>query len=272
LKRFVDKILGHPDTADKAPDAAPDHVTPQLPEGRRLYCVGDIHGRLDLLEELHEIIRSDSREFQGSLGIIYLGDYIDRGAQSKQVIDCLVEQPLEGFEAIHLMGNHEQSMLHFLQEPRAAAAWLSYGGKLALMSYGVGVGRIHLEQQVDILRDDLETRLPPYHLEFLEGCRMCHVEGSYFFVHAGIRPGVPLDEQQPEDLLWIRDEFTRSNDNHGHIVVHGHSITEEVEWKPNRIGIDTGAYASGMLTALVLEGAEQRLLQTGRSGLEQAGG
>jgi len=214
---------------------------------------------------LHDVICADAADFEGSKGVVYLGDFIDRGAQSKQVLDRLIEQPLPGFDAIHLLGNHEQTMLDFLTHPQAAASWLTYGGQVCLLSYGVGLGRVQMMRQIDVLRDELETRLPPSHLEFLSSCRLMHTEGSYCFVHAGIRPGVPLDEQVPQDLLWIREEFTRSTADHGCIVVHGHSISEEVEIQPNRIGIDTGAFYSGLLTALVLEGSEQRLLQTGRA-------
>jgi serine/threonine protein phosphatase 1 len=241
-----------------------ESVRPSLPVGRRVYCVGDIHGRLDLLEELHDLIRADSDGFEGSKAVIYLGDYIDRGAQSRQVVDLLVSQPLEGFESIHLMGNHEQSMLAFLQDPLANAAWLAYGGQVALLSYGVGAARLTLGQDVVALRDELAEKLPDSHLGFLSNCRLKHVEGGYCFVHAGIRPGVAIDQQSEEDLLWIRDEFTQSRVCHSHIVVHGHTMVDEVEWRPNRIGIDTGAFQTGLLSALVLEGENQRLLQTGR--------
>ena len=268
MKKFVERILGRADEAP--PDAAAEQgqswTPPSLPAGRRLYCVGDIHGRLDLLEELHDMIRADAADFTGSKGVVYLGDYIDRGAQSKQVLDLLIEQPMEGFDAVHLLGNHEQAMLDFLAHPESAAAWLNFGGQVTLLSYGVGLGRLQMQRQVGVLRDELEEKLPDSHLEFIGSCQLLHAEGSYCFAHAGIRPGRPLDEQVAEDLLWIREDFTRSRADHGCIVVHGHTINEEVERLPNRIGIDTGAFYTGMLTALVLEGDQQRLLQTGRGG------
>lgn len=269
MKKLVERILGRADEAPAAagrpgsPEAA--GVEPFLPSGRRLYCIGDIHGRLDLLQELHELVRADAAGYQGSKGVVYLGDYIDRGAQSKQVLDLLVTQPLADFEAIHLLGNHERAMLDFLAHPAAASAWLNFGGQATLLSYGVGIGRLQSDTPVELLRDELEQKLPRAHLDFLASCRLLHSEGSYCFVHAGIRPGVALDQQSADDLLWIREAFTRSRVNHGRIVVHGHSIAEEVERLPNRIGIDTGAFYSGLLTALVLEGGEQRLLQTGRA-------
>jgi serine/threonine protein phosphatase 1 len=269
LRKFVERILGRAQAPRPGSDAAdqsqPGSVKPLLPAGRRLYCIGDIHGRLDLLEELHGMIREDAAGFEGSKGVVYLGDYIDRGSQSKQVLDLMVDQPLEGFDAVNLLGNHEQTMLDFLEQPQAAAAWLNFGGQVTLMSYGAGLGRLQMARQPEILSDELEAKLPQSHLEFLQSCRLMHIEGSYCFVHAGIRPGIELENQLPEDLLWIRDEFIRSEQDHGHVVVHGHSITEEVEWRRNRIGIDTGAYYSGLLTALVLEGEDQRLLQTGRA-------
>ena len=267
MKKFVERILGRADKArarEVPGDLTDNRPKAALPAGRRLYCVGDIHGRLDLLEELHGLIRDDAAGFEGSKGVVYLGDYIDRGSQSKQVLDLLIEQPLDGFSVVNLLGNHEQTMLDFLQHPQAAGAWLNFGGQVTLLSYGVGLGRLQLSQHLDLLRDELEEKMPRSHREFLGRCQLTHSEGGYCFVHAGIRPGVSLDAQAPEDLLWVRDEFTRSKRDHGCVVVHGHSITEEVEWLPNRIGIDTGAYYSGLLTALVLEGDEQRLLQTGR--------
>ena len=274
MNKFLERLLGRSDRdlldtgrteAGSVEKNGNGYVSPYLPPDRRLYCIGDIHGRLDLLEELHGMIKGDSASFSGSKIVVYLGDYIDRGAQSSQVLDLLIGQPLTGFDTVWLLGNHEQSMLDFLSQPRAAAAWLSFGGQDTLLSYGVGLGRVVMTQDLELLRDELEEKLPQSHLEFLTSCRLIYTEGSYCFVHAGIRPDVPLEHQVVDDLLWIREDFTHSRVRHEHIVVHGHSISEEVEWLPNRIGIDTGAFHTGLLTALVLEGQVQRLLQTGRA-------
>jgi serine/threonine protein phosphatase 1 len=245
---------------------AGDPVQPWLPEGNRLYCIGDIHGRLDLLGQLQQRIRADAAAFTGVLTLVYLGDYIDRGPHSRGVIDCLLEQPLTGFETVHLLGNHEQVLLDFLRHPRAVASWLIYGGLATLQSYGVRVGWEPDDRELDQLRDDLESRLPAGHLAFLQSLPLSYVAGNYCFVHAGIRPGVPLREQRAEDLLWIREDFTLSTERHEHIVVHGHTISPAVEFQPNRIGIDTGAFHTGVLSCLVLEGTEQRLIQTGSDG------
>jgi serine/threonine protein phosphatase 1 len=255
LKSFVKRWLGEP-----APET--ERAVPTMEPGRRLYCIGDIHGRLDLLRELHRMIRDDAAECDGQPAIVYLGDYIDRGLQSREVIDELLEAPLTGFDAVHLLGNHEQTLLDFLQYPEHAAGWLAWGGRETLASYGVPLPPEFRSPDVVALRDALQARISERHLEFFRQMPLTHVAGDYLFVHAGIRPGVPLQEQSDSDLLWIRRDFTGSTEAHGHVVVHGHSIAEEVELLPNRIGIDTGAFYTGVLTCLVLEGTSQRLLQT----------
>jgi serine/threonine protein phosphatase 1 len=259
LKSFVKRWLGDagPATAMDAPGGAP-----AIEPGRRVYAIGDIHGRLDLLRELHERIVQDAAGFDGERSLVYLGDYIDRGPQSREVIDELLDAPLPGFATVHLLGNHEQTLLDFLQYPQQAGGWLAWGGRETLQSYGVRAPPDFMRTDIEQLRDEFQARLPERHVEFFRQMPLTHVEGDYLFVHAGIRPGVPLEEQSDSDLLWIRRDFTASEEPLPHMVVHGHSISEEVEMRPNRIGIDTGAFYTGVLTCLVLEGAERRLLQT----------
>ncbi len=236
----------------------------RVPEGDRVYAIGDIHGRLDLLRNLHERIAADAAEAPDrSKTIIYLGDYIDRGLDSRGVIDCLISAPLEGVTPVYLLGNHEDTMLRFLDDLGAGAGWLQFGGDATLYSYGVSLSgppsdlRTMTEAQLD-----LREMMPEAHLAFLRGLATHHRIGDYFFVHAGVRPGVSLDSQALEDLIWIRDEFLKSTADHGAVIVHGHSISLEAEDLPNRINIDTGAYATNVLTCLVLDDAEHWLLQT----------
>ncbi len=257
MKSFVERWLGGRETE-------PQTEPPRVPDGERVYCIGDIHGRLDLLEELHRDIARDAAGFGGPRSMVYLGDYIDRGPQSKEVIDLLLADPLPDFDTVHLLGNHEQSMLDFLRHPHAVASWLTYGGIATLRSYGVRVLPDVSHRDIEPLRDALDAALPDAHRAFFESLPLVHCTGDYCFVHAGIRPGVPLQEQNDEDLLWIREDFTASTARHEHVVVHGHTIAPEVELLPNRIGIDTGAFHTGVLTCLVLEADTQRLLQTGR--------
>lgn len=258
MKSVVDKWFKRPAQPEDESRSAP-----AIEPGMRLYCIGDIHGRRDLLQELHGKIGDDAVGFEGAKRLVYLGDYIDRGLQSREVIEELLEAPLAGFESVHLLGNHEQTLLDFLQYPKQAAGWLVWGGRETLASYGVPLPPGFRTPDVMALRDELQARMPVRHLEFFRRMSMTHVAGDYLFVHAGIRPGVPLQEQNDSDLLWIRRDFTESTESHGHVVVHGHSICEDVEILPNRIGIDTGAFYTNVLTCLVLEGDGRRLLQTG---------
>lgn len=258
MKNIVKKWLG-------GPQPVTETLPPRIGPGERIYSIGDIHGRHDLLRQLHGMIESDAAGHDGKNTVVYLGDCIDRGDHSRAVIDELLDAPLPGFEAVTLMGNHEQTLLDFLQHPRAAAGWLQWGGRETLASYGVHL-QSNARPEPEEIRDRLDSELPRRHLDFFRNLQMMHVAGDYLFVHAGIRPGVTLQEQRNEDLLWIREDFINSRQQHEHIVVHGHSISEEVEFHSNRIGIDTGAYCTGVLTCLVLEGEERRLLQTGISG------
>jgi serine/threonine protein phosphatase 1 len=232
--------------------------------GTRLYAIGDIHGRADLLDQLHEKILADAAGYDGTKRVIYLGDYVDRGMESREVVERLLEGLPAGYETICLRGNHEQAMLDFLDHPENTAGWLNYGGLATLLSYGVRLDHPPYAGDLPAIAGQLAERLPEHHRAFMEQLPLYHQEGSYLFVHAGIRPGVSLEQQHPDDLLWIREDFIGHAHAHEYIVVHGHSISEEAELLPHRVGIDTGACVSGVLTSLVLEGSEQRLIQTGR--------
>lgn len=239
-------------------------AAPEVPPGSRIYAVGDIHGRADLLRAMHQLIHEDAYRRQAPRNVvIYLGDYIDRGEESRAVIDLLLDEALPSFECIHLRGNHEDSLLRFLEDASIGPSWLFYGGAQTLSSYGVRPP-LPLTRADELARAqrELRERLPERHRRFLQALPLTHEEGDYLFVHAGLRPGLPLDRQSAEDMLWIRDPFLHSDAEFGKIVVHGHSITSRPDVQRNRIGIDTGAFASGTLTCLVLEGADWLFLQT----------
>ena len=232
---------------------------PRVPQGTRVYAIGDIHGRLDLLRALRQQVVADAEAAGASQNVVvYLGDYVDRGPDTCGVLDLLIDEPLPGFRSVHLKGNHEEMLLACLRDPdRAARLWLHNGGEQAVESYGIAP-----RGSPQAVRDAFAACLPARHLAFLESLGLTHVEGDYLFVHAGIRPGIPLARQVPEDLLWIRGLFLDSPADHGVVVVHGHTPVAEPEFRPNRIGIDTWAFASGRLSCLVLWDAERSILRT----------
>jgi serine/threonine protein phosphatase 1 len=235
---------------------------PRAPEGTRVYAIGDIHGRADLLRALHQLIHEDAYERQAPRNVVvYLGDYVDRGPASAEVIDILLDEPLPGFERVHLAGNHEDTIIRFLSDTSVAGMWLEYGGAATLHSYGV---KPPAKSDAELRRaqEELRESIPERHLRFMRELKLTHCEGDWFFVHAGVKPGVPLEAQQPKDALWIRGEFLGCEDDFGKIVVHGHTVTQEPDVRRNRIGIDTGAFMSGCLTCLVLEGERWSFLQT----------
>ena len=231
--------------------------------GYRAYAVGDIHGRIDLLEHLLAKIHADLQHRPAPKTLlVFVGDLVDRGPSSAQVIERLRCYRRDRVKPVFLLGNHEEVLLRIIDgDSSVVDSWLKFGGLQCLQSYGVTLASIRgrsAEQVVEIVR----ARVPPEHVEFLESfadsCRF----GDYLFVHAGIRPGVEVDQQSQADLRWIRDPFLFDERDHGFVVVHGHTITDEVDERPNRIGIDTGAYRSGVLTALAIEGAERWLIDT----------
>ncbi len=245
-------------------------TSPGIPEGLRVYAVGDIHGRLDLLDELLRMIARDNAvRPQADTRVIFLGDYVDRGPDSKGVIERLSQGLGDGLDGIFLRGNHEDLMLRSFEDLSAFAVWTANGGLAALESYGVSRDLFPRRGKTAALLDkaplimaELAERLPPGHLRFLSGLQLSVVIGDYFFVHAGVRPGVPLEAQAWEDCLYIRGEFMRHTGDFGKIVVHGHTPAREPDIQANRIGIDTLAYETGRLTALRLEGESRGFLVT----------
>lgn len=232
-----------------------------VPIGVRVYAVGDIHGRLDLFEALVERMEVDAANGPGRTEVVLLGDYIDRGPQSAQLLDRLMGPLPDWASWTPLLGNHEQAMLDAAVDRHTLRLWLDNGGRETLRSYGTSA-ILAYSDDIEALAAEHAQRVPARHLGFLAKLPLTHRVGDYLFVHAGIRPGVEIDAQEAHDLLWIRDEFLNCRSDHGCVVVHGHSITPTVVERDNRIGIDTGAYASGRLTALVLEGATRRYLST----------
>ena len=234
-----------------------------VPEGIRLYAIGDIHGRLDLLTQLLTKIEQDMGENAAHSKLIFLGDYIDRGPDSKGVVERLMH-PLPGDgQPIFLMGNHEQWLLKLFERVDGGAAWLTYGGRDTLLSYAISCPPGDpTPARLTELQANLRAKFPLNHRDFLSKTQLSYTCGDYFFAHAGAKPNRSLDQQTASDLLWIRHEFLDWTGRFDKIVVHGHSVKQKPQRRPHRIGIDTGAYSSGILTALVLEGTTQRLLQT----------
>jgi serine/threonine protein phosphatase 1 len=262
IGRMITRLLGRSRLQPQQQQA----VAPEVPPGSRVYAFGDIHGRVDLLRQLHALVHDDAWRRQAPRNVaVYLGDYIDRGEESPAVIDLLLDAPLPGFETVLLKGNHEESLLRFLEDVSIGPSWMLYGGQETLAAYGVRPPSPGREGELERAQRELRLKLPPRHLRFFNDLKLTHEEGDYLFAHAGVRPGVPLDQQDAQDLMWIRDEFLFSDAEFGKIVVHGHTISERPDVQRNRIGIDTGAFASGRLTCLVLEGADWSFLQTGDS-------
>jgi len=241
---------------------------PRVPENCRVYAIGDIHGRADLLQRIHDIILDDAAEANSNveLSVIYLGDYVDRGMRSREVMDLLINNPLPGLKAVHLRGNHDQKMLNFLDNPQRGASWLNVGGGATVYSYGIRVPRdILATKRLAHIRDELRQRLPDSHIRFLKGLKSSLMVGDYFFTHAGIDPGRVLDSQKTEDMVWGHEKFLGSDAAYGKIIVHGHVVGNEPVVRDNRICIDTGAFLSNTLTCLVLENETRRFLSTGAS-------
>ena len=227
---------------------------PRVTPGTRVYAVGDVHGRADLLADVFTRIDADVRAYPAQHAVeIFLGDYVDRGPASREVIERLIARGSEQ-ETVCLKGNHEAFLLEFLSNPAVLPEWQRYGGLATLISYGLGPAMNADEGERAALAAAFARALPAAHLSFLHGLKPTFTCGDFLFVHAGVRPGVALAKQQESDLLWIREDFLLHEERFEKIVVHGHTPVAEPDVRPNRINIDTGAYATNRLTCLVLEG------------------
>ena len=234
---------------------------PAVPAGTRIYAIGDIHGRRDLFEDLVALIEADdAARGAAQTTIVLLGDLIDRGPDSAGVLDAVIA--LKARRALRVIaGNHEEMLLAGFERREVLRAFITYGGRETLLSYGLDRETFN-EATLGELQAMLPALVPKRHLAFIREMENQVRCGDYLFVHAGIRPGVGLELQRLSDLRWIRSEFLEDKRDHGVIVIHGHTIADAVDERSNRIGIDTGAYASGVLTAIGLEGTERWFLST----------
>lgn len=238
--------------------------TARVPDGVRVYAIGDVHGRNDLLQPLlDQIARDDTTRGAAETQIIFLGDLVDRGDDSAGVIETAMALKTSGRSVRFLLGNHEEVFLKACRKRdlKTLRFFLKIGGDATLQSYPIPRSE-YLTLTLEELADRLPSLIPEAHLAFLENFEDQIILGDYAFVHAGIRPGVPLSEQKRSDMRWIREEFTDHRGDLEKVVVYGHTIYAEIEERGSRIGIDTGAFASGVLTAIGLEGDERWYLQT----------
>lgn len=238
----------------------------RAPDGVRLYAIGDVHGRLDLLAAMHRGIAAEiSKERPADWRVVHLGDYVDRGPASKGVIDFLIEVRKRDPRYLMLAGNHDIGFLDFLDAPEPDGLFMRYGGIQTAQSYGVALpqGSAWFGRSEAALRQGhaaLVEAVPKTHVDFLRSLPFSLTFGDFFFCHAGIRPGVALEEQDTQDLMWIRDVFHNHPGLYPKIVVHGHTPVPEAEVMANRVNVDTLAWQSGNLTALVVDGADKRIL------------
>ncbi|HYF21937.1 MAG TPA: metallophosphoesterase [Caulobacteraceae bacterium] len=243
--------------------AKPQPPAPRSRTSELVYAIGDVHGRLDCLEPLLDAIRADAQAHAVRPRLIFLGDLVDRGPESRQVVDRVLELSIQGWcDVDALKGNHEEALLLFLEEPPFGATWGDHGGGPTMLSYGVAPPRTRTDDEAwTAARDAFAAALPDEHLAFYKALKLWTVSDDYLFVHAGVRPGTPIERQEEADLLWIRAPFLEVERASDKVVVHGHTPSEQVEMTPWRIGTDTGAYATGLLSAVKLHGTERRLIQ-----------
>jgi len=227
---------------------------PRIADDLRIYAIGDVHGRADLLEQMFSAIDTTlvSHPVKNAVQVL-LGDYIDRGPNSREVIDALIARE-HRHKMVYLKGNHEAFALRFLTDPSVLSAWKRVGGMNTLLSYGLQPPTPSGPAEQRKIAEAFAAALPESHRQFLQNLRLSFTSGDFFFTHAGVRPGVPLTGQSEQDLLWIRDEFLLHEEDFGKVIVHGHTAVKEPDVRPNRINIDTGAFATGRLSCLMLQG------------------
>ena len=233
---------------------------PSVPDGERYYVIGDIHGRCDLLDQLIEAIeRDDAASGAADSTVILLGDLIDRGPESARVVETARKWGKR--RRVHcIAGNHEEMFLESFTDREMLRHFLKHGGRETVLSYGIKRKRYN-ELTMKELQVELNDLVPKKHSKFLERMENMVVAGDYVFVHAGINPKRAIDDQKQSDLRWIRERFLKHDEPFSHVIVHGHTIFEEIDHTDHRIGIDTGAFRTGNLTALVLEGDTRRVIQ-----------
>ncbi|MEM9139147.1 MAG: metallophosphoesterase family protein [Pseudomonadota bacterium] len=236
----------------------------KAPDDLRIYAIGDVHGCLDMLRELHDAIEQDlSQHPADDWTVVHVGDYVDRGPDSRGVIDYLSGLAAKDDRMVFLLGNHDLMFSRSVKGDRQMLrTWMTNGGEETLQSYGLRVDTFIERLSQNSPMDDV---FPPEHIAFLENLDHAAHMGDFFFVHAGVDPERGLDAQELDDMLWIRDRFIRDGREYEAVIVHGHTPTRRVDVKANRVGIDTGAVYGGDLTCLVLDGARKaRIGPTGR--------
>lgn len=252
-----------------------DLVSARAPPGLRLYAVGDIHGRSDLLEILHRHVAAElAADAPDDWRVVHLGDYTDRGPDSRGVLELLAQAKARGSHHVMLAGNHDLGLLEFLARPEPYGLFMTNGGIETAASYGVRWSHsgfsVEDAQALGAFHAALMAAVPPAHIELLQTLPTSFACGDFFFCHAGVRPGIALERQSPDDLVWIRGEFHNHAGLYPKVIVHGHTPVAAAEFRPNRINLDTGAFRTGRLSAVRIDGAEKRLLTVTKEGVAQS--
>jgi serine/threonine protein phosphatase 1 len=256
MRKYLEGLLARLPLARPPQPAAGFETLSAADEPGTIYAIGDIHGCLDLLRRLEDQLFEDASRRPGGKWLVMLGDYVDRGPHSAGVLDHLLAPMPEGFERISIAGNHEVAMLKFLEQPSRNSSWLGFGGIETLQSYGISESSVAGASR-STLRDLIHSHIPPEHSDFLRRLPLLFATPNYLFVHAGLRSGTPLEQQHPDDLLWIRNEPAMGYAEFHKLVLHGHTPTPDVVFGDHRISVDTGAYLTGRLSAVRLSRENQ---------------